>query len=263
MIWLSLPTALVRHSHLWAVYRDCGACFKPVKRLLRDSVPCNDRRGILLGNMMYGMKKDKEKKERLSGEERRTRIIDAALELFADKGFSGTRTREIAELAEISETLIFQHFKTKEDLYRAALRELFGQHPVMPDIEEMMAKKDDFGVFSTLALHVIRHNRQDRRIMRLAIFSALEGPHLADIFRDRKETEPPLPELLGGYVQQRMDEGAFNRKVNAQIAAQLFVEAIFMYVADQEASVSGPPLPFSDEETVDTLVRIFIDGLRK
>lgn len=217
---------------------------------------------ILSPHRMKGVKQERERKERLSGEERRTRIIDAALKLFADKGFSGTRTREIAELAGISETLIFQHFKTKEDLYRAALRELFGQHPVMPDIEEMMAKKDDFGVLSTLALHVIRHNRQDRKIMRLAIFSALEGPHLADIFRDRKETEPSLPELLGGYVQQRMDEGAF-KKVNAQIAAQLFVEAIFMYVADQEASISGPPLPFSDEETVDTLVRIFIDGLRK
>jgi len=207
------------------------------------------------------MAKAMERKERLSGEERRSRIIDAALRLFADKGFSGTRTREIAELAGISDTLIFQHFKTKEDLYRAALTELFSQHPVMPEVEEMMVKKDDFGVFSTLALHVIRHNRQDRRIMRLAIFSALEGSHFAEIFSHRKETEPPLPELLGCYIQQRVDEGAF-KKVNAQIGAQLFVETIFMYVADQEASISGPPLPFSDEETVETLVRIFLDGLK-
>jgi AcrR family transcriptional regulator len=52
--------------------------------------------------------------------ERRGQIIDATLELFAEKGFSGTKTREIAERAGISETLIFQHFKTKGDLYRAA-----------------------------------------------------------------------------------------------------------------------------------------------
>jgi hypothetical protein len=97
--------------------------------------------------------------------------------------------------------------------------------------------------------------------MRLAIFSALEGPHTADIFSHRKEVELPLPELLAGYIQQRIDEGAFKR-VNAQIAGQLFVEAIFMYIADQEASISGPPLPFSDKETVETLVRIFIDGLK-
>lgn len=207
------------------------------------------------------MREIREKKQRLSGEERRAQIIDAALWLFADKGFAGTRTREIAELAGISETLIFQHFKTKEDLYRAALRELFSHHPVMPEIEDKMAKKDDFGVFSTLALHVIRHNRQDRRIMRLAIFSALEGFHLAEIVHHDKEMGPSLPELLSRYIQQRIDEGAFN-KVNAQIAAQLFIETIFMYVADQETSISGPPLPFSDEETVDTLVMIFLDGLR-
>ena len=207
------------------------------------------------------MNEDKERKERLTGEDRRTQIINTALGLFANKGLSGTRTKEIAKAAGISETLIFQHFKTKEDLYRAALRELFGTHPVMPEVEEMMTKKDDFGVFTTLALHLIRHNRQDPRIMRLAIFSALEGPHTAEIFSHRKEAEPPLPELLAGYIQQRIDEGAF-KKVNAQIAGQLFVETIFMYIADQEASISGPLLPFSDEETVETLVRIFIDGLK-
>ena len=216
---------------------------------------------ILSPRRMKGVKQDRERKERLSGEERRTRIIDAALKLFADKGFSGTRTREIAELAEISETLIFQHFKTKADLYREALGELFSHHPVMPEVEEKMAKKDDFDVFSTLALHVIRHNRQDRRIMRLAIFSALEGFHFAEVVGHGEETGPPLPELLGRYIQQRIDEGGFKR-VNAQIAGQLFIETIFMYVADQEAPISGPPLPFSDEETVETLVRIFLDGLK-
>jgi len=201
-----------------------------------------------------------ERKERLTGEERRARIIDAALNVFARKGFSGTRTKEIAELAGISETLIFQHFQTKEDLYRAALSKLFGSHPVMPDVEEMMAKKDDVGVFSTLALHVIRHNRQDPRIMRLAILSALEGPRSTDIFHHPAETQPSLRELLSRYIQQRVDDGAF-KKVNAQIAAQLFVEAIFMYIGDQEASITGRPLTFSDEETVETLVSIFIDGL--
>ncbi|MBA7603758.1 hypothetical protein ES703_10875 [subsurface metagenome] len=202
-----------------------------------------------------------EVRERLSGEERRARIIDAALRLFADKGFSGTRTREIAELARISETLIFQHFKTKEDLYHAALGELFGSHPVMPEVEEMMAKKDDFGVFSTLALHLIRHNRQDPRIMRLAIFSALEGGYFAEFTQHGNEAGLALPELLSRYIQQRSNEGAF-KKVNAQIVGQLFIQTVFMYIADQVASISGPPLPFPDEEIVETLVKIFLDGLK-
>jgi len=148
------------------------------------------------------MRRPGDKKERLSGEERRAEILDAALRLFAAKGFSGTRTREIASAAGISETLIFQHFKTKEQLYRAALGRIFAEHPVMPDVQEMMAGKDDLGVFRTVALHLIRHNRQDPRIMRLAVFSALEGFSMAELVHQGKDTVgPPLPELLSSYIR--------------------------------------------------------------
>ena len=200
------------------------------------------------------------RKERISGEERRAQIIDAALKLFAEKGFSGTRTKEIAELAGISETLIFAHFKSKEELYRKSLRMLFGKHPVMPDIELKMAQKDDLAVFRELALHVIKHNRGDRRIMRLAIYSALEGFPLAEIVHRDEEVGPNLPELLRQYIEQRISDGTF-RDINAQIAAQLFVDSVYTCVLDHEASVSSPPLPYTDEEMVETLVQIFVGGL--
>ena len=206
------------------------------------------------------MSQSKERKERLSGEERRAQIIDAALNLFAEKGFNGARTKEIAQRAGISETLIFQHFKTKEELYRVTLGELFSHHPVTTDIEENVAERDDFGVLSTIASHVISHNREDPRILRLALFSALEGLHFGESARHAEKARPTLPEIVSSYIQQRIDEGAF-KKVNARIAGQLFIETIFMYVADQEASVTGPPLPYSDEEVIETLVRIFVEGL--
>jgi hypothetical protein len=124
-----------------------------------------------------------------------------------------------------------------------------------------MAEKDDVGVFRTFALHVIKHGLQDRRIVRLGIFSALEGPRFGEMFHHGGEAGSPLPHLLAPYIQLRIDEGAF-KKVNAQIAAQLFIETANMYLADQEASISGPPLPFPDEEVVETLVRIFLGGLK-
>ncbi len=45
-------------------------------------------------------------KERLSADKRRQQIVEAAVELFSRKGFRGTRTREIAEAAGISEAMI-------------------------------------------------------------------------------------------------------------------------------------------------------------
>lgn len=59
------------------------------------------------------------KPRRLSGDERRAAIIRAVRRLFADKGFDGTTTRELAKAAGISEALLFKHFPNKEALYSA------------------------------------------------------------------------------------------------------------------------------------------------
>src|SRR5215471_18182421 len=58
---------------------------------------------------------------KLSREERRAAIIQAVRRLFADKGFHGTTTRELAEAAGVSEALLFKHFPNKEELYSAML----------------------------------------------------------------------------------------------------------------------------------------------
>src|SRR5713226_6831995 len=56
---------------------------------------------------------------KLSSEERRAAIIKAVRRVFAEKGFDGTTTRELAEAAGVSEALLFKHFPNKEALYSA------------------------------------------------------------------------------------------------------------------------------------------------
>jgi AcrR family transcriptional regulator len=56
---------------------------------------------------------------RLNSEERRAAIIKAVRRVFAEKGFDGTTTRELAEAAGVSEALLFKHFPNKEALYSA------------------------------------------------------------------------------------------------------------------------------------------------
>jgi AcrR family transcriptional regulator len=58
---------------------------------------------------------------RMDGEERRRGIVEAALPLFARRGFAGTTTREIAEAARVSEALVFKHFPSKAALYTEIL----------------------------------------------------------------------------------------------------------------------------------------------
>jgi TetR/AcrR family transcriptional regulator, transcriptional repressor of aconitase len=59
---------------------------------------------------------------RLDSEERRNAIAEAAMPLFARKGFARTTTKEIAEAAKVSEALLFKHFPSKAALYEEILR---------------------------------------------------------------------------------------------------------------------------------------------
>lgn len=52
-------------------------------------------------------------------------LLDAARDLFAERGFKGTSTRDIAERAGVSEVMIFRHFGSKANLFQEAVVEPF------------------------------------------------------------------------------------------------------------------------------------------
>jgi AcrR family transcriptional regulator len=68
------------------------------------------------------------------------RVIAAAAQLFASKGYHGTSTREIARLADVNENTIFRHFERKEDLFWSVLRSRCSAIKLRRDMVEGMAE---------------------------------------------------------------------------------------------------------------------------
>ena len=61
------------------------------------------------------------KKKRLERSKRRQIILDAARQAFLASGYSGARTRDIAERAGVTEALLYRHFASKEELFEEAI----------------------------------------------------------------------------------------------------------------------------------------------
>ncbi|WP_420316545.1 TetR/AcrR family transcriptional regulator [Ekhidna sp.] len=79
--------------------------------------------------------------------EKQEKILDKALELFAEQGFASTSTSKVAKAAGVSEGLIFRHFTNKEGLLDAILKmgeerakELFSDIVLEPDPKELLKK---------------------------------------------------------------------------------------------------------------------------
>ena len=62
-----------------------------------------------------------------TAEERRDTLVDSAVRVFAERGFHGTPTTEVAKDAGISQAYLFRLFPTKSELYVAAVDRCFGR----------------------------------------------------------------------------------------------------------------------------------------
>lgn len=193
---------------------------------------------------------------RISGSERKASILESATALFAAKGFNGTKTREIAKRAGVSEALVFRHFPTKDHLYAAILAEQSPVPGLLADIRKLTKQDDDLAVFTYIAKAIV-YKVPDPNLMRLLLFSALEGHELSDMFF--KKHVRVFYDFLGGYIDQRIREGVF-RPVPPLVAARAFMGMLIYHRLLSQ--LFGVTVPQPLEQIVDTFVMVFLNGLR-
>jgi AcrR family transcriptional regulator len=89
---------------------------------------------------------------RLSSEERKASIVQAACRLFSEKGFRGVTTRELAAAIGVTEPVLYEHFRTKRDLYAAIIEEKSqdGLRVVSSISEKFIHTGDDYAFFMSL-----------------------------------------------------------------------------------------------------------------
>ena len=197
-------------------------------------------------------------KRRMSAGNRREQILQGAMQLFAQKGFRGTTTREIARRLRISEALMFKYFPSKEALYRAIIQKRMGGSEEIYFPKETVKAKDDRQVFRSIASFSIQKNTEDPTFLRLVLYSALEGHELSRIFFDYYVMEKTR--LLAKYIRQRIKEKAF-KPVPPMLAARAFMGMIVHYAQAQEIYGLKKFYHFSQSKVVDTFVETFLNGL--
>jgi AcrR family transcriptional regulator len=200
---------------------------------------------------------------RMAGGERRLQILRIAVRLFSQHGFRGTTTKEIAQAAGVSEAMVFRHFATKEELYKAILDHTACPKGRLEDPREMLAdamqRKDDRAVFETLAFEALQHHEDDTQFQRLLLHSALEEHELAQMFWE--STVLQIYELLGSYIRERQRDGVF-REVNPFIVVRAFLGMIIHHslnnnLWDKQRNL----LNISNEEAAREFTAILLGGI--
>jgi TetR/AcrR family transcriptional regulator len=160
-------------------------------------------------------------------ESRPAELLDAALDLFVERGYAATRLDDIASRAGVSKGTLYLYFANKEELFKALVRETIvvmldrfrteiaasGQPaPVLID-QFMRTWWADFGATRLAG------------IAKLIMAEAGNFPEVARFFHD--EVIQPNGELLGSIIARGIARGEF-RPVDVEVASHLWISPLVM-----------------------------------
>ncbi len=108
----------------------------------------------------------------------RTRVLDAALDLFADHGVSGTSLQMIADAVGITKAAVYHQFRTKDHIVIAVTDRELGR--LVPALEEAEAHSEGSQARDALLAGVIDMAVRDRRLARTLQFDPVVVRLLAE-----------------------------------------------------------------------------------
>ena len=189
-------------------------------------------------------------------------LLDAALDLFVEKGFAATRAEEVAAHAGVSKGTLFLYFQTKEDLFKAVVRENISGH-----FKEWNETFDNFKGTSA-EMVTLCMNEWWRRvgatkasgIEKLMLSEAGNFPDLAAFYR--QEVVEPGQSLIRRILQRGKDRGEFKDMDLDYAVFSIISPMIFMMLAKHSAATCVSHEACIDpEKYIATQLQIILYGM--
>ncbi|MCA9935472.1 MAG: TetR/AcrR family transcriptional regulator [Ardenticatenaceae bacterium] len=187
----------------------------------------------------------------------RTRIMQAATQLFAETGYAGTTTRAIAELAGFNELTLFRHFGSKENLVKAIVDE-FGGLAIAEDLESRLSGNyiQDLTLIGNELITVLAERNH---VVRMAICEAGRFP---EIRQSIAENPRQIQHFLTNYFAKRIEENLIQPD-QPEVLAQAFLGMFFFSTVIQGFLLGSSDPDVTSEEIVKQFVAIFVRGTLK
>ena len=152
-------------------------------------------------------------------------ILQAAMMLFAEKGFSATTTRELAQRAEVNEVTLFRHFRSKTELYHQILEEIRRLYPPLLAADEV-AGTDPEILIHDFCLATLRRMNEAPHLLRLMLYAMLEE---VDEIREaliEKRLDIYVASLAGAFARLQ-ESGKCQADANPEELARLLMSQVF------------------------------------
>lgn len=188
--------------------------------------------------------------------DKRTLITDAAIEIFAEKGYNQARVSDIARRAGVADGTIYLYFKNKEDLLLSVFEEKMDE--LLSGLGEALSTSDDpvkrIRAFAHYHFRQVRENRKAAEVMQVEL--RLSNKFLKEY---RPEKLWAYLGMFGQIVREGQASGLFRGDVDPFIGSWSFFGALDELAMQWVLSRKADRFPL--ELAAEQVAEIFIRGL--
>ncbi|ARU59921.1 TetR family transcriptional regulator [Tumebacillus avium] len=215
--------------------------------------------------MEVGMSDEQLNYDRIEEEltEKHWQILEAAVKVFSEKGFSAARTSEVAKEAGVSEGTIFNYFKTKKDLLTSMVIPLvvrFFRPLMLMSVERIFKTRKERPVEDVL-LDVMRDRVQlvEKNLPLIKTVAAEAAFHPELLQPVREQLAPKLVEVASKFFREEVEKGTF-RDIDPVLALRGLMSMLGGYVLMK--NIAPEALRIEDEETeLRRLLDLYLHGV--
>lgn len=181
---------------------------------------------------------------------RREEIVGIALRLIAENGFQKTSMREIAVLANMGKSSLYDFFKTKDEIVVYAVEK---------EIEETIQKvhgiiADESSPEQSLRKIMLNHLGVPKQYRTVLMWLNTESDYLEEEYRKRLKTARyAYQDIIKSVIEDGVTSGIF-RKTDADLMARLLINSVIAIVYTSRPSASP-------EKMLDETMNIFLHGI--
>jgi AcrR family transcriptional regulator len=189
-------------------------------------------------------------------ERRRREIVSAAAEVFAEKGYAATTTREIADAADMAEGTLYNYFRSKRDILLAVAQEAEGQVArVLVEAGTLESREAMIALFDKV-LDLSEARLASLRTLLSASWNddgILNHYFVARLGR--------LFETLQVFIADRVSAGSF-RPIDPSLGARLAIGMAAGLILPIVRGVEPLPSPADRRALAEATVDLLLDGIR-
>jgi AcrR family transcriptional regulator len=192
-------------------------------------------------------------------EDRREQILDAAMRIFAQKGFIRATNKDIAREAGITPGLIYHYFESKEAVLKAVIESRSPLKILRTLPQEMLALPPEMLLpFLLRQVFTIVESEDFVRLLRILLPEAIHHPEGTFL---STEVFQRVLSFLESYFRARMEEGEF-RQGDALLTAQVLVGSMMGFILRRQILSDPVALALTQEQIIAAIVDHVLYGLK-